>query len=57
MCAKGQGGPYPAVVREPRRDLKWSVMVLFLFQKYFYDPCLDDLLEVNLGIGNRKLVQ
>lgn len=56
VCIK-EHGPYPVVVREQLKDLKWSAMVLFLFQKYLYGVCKDDVLEVNLCVGNRKLEQ
>lgn len=56
MCAQGQA-PGPGVVREPLSDPKWSVAVLFLSQKCLYGVCMDGLLGVSLGIGNRKLEQ
>lgn len=56
VCVK-EHGPYPVVVRQQLKGLQWSAMVLFLFQKYLYAVCMDDVLEVNPHVGNRKIEQ
>lgn len=54
MCAKGHG-PYPEVVREPMKDLSGVSGSYFYFRNISYGACMEDLLEVSLGIEDRKL--
>lgn len=54
MRAKGHG-PYPEVVRGPMKDLSVVSGSYFYFRNISYGACMEDLLEVSLGIEDRKL--